>query len=152
MLQRDRAIEFVLFLALACLLVLATSCGTAPQYPRHPLVEQILKPRQGYTGLTNRACKNYNEKNECTVWEIIEYKLEDPVFRATATKLGIICNVAGKRFKICPDHPALCRITYKGFIFKTKKTDYLPITDYQFLIDANTRCMSLESYPFDLGG
>jgi hypothetical protein len=131
-----------------CLILLA-SCATPQVELRHPLSQQILKPRPGYKGLTNRACEALNEKGECAGMVVKEYLLEDPVFRKTANDLKFICSVGGRRFKICLDQPGLCRTTYEDcgwFCKDKKKVEYIPANQYQFLLDANTVCQNREIY------
>ena len=81
---------------------------------------------------------------------IKEYLLTDATFRKTANDLGFICNIGNKRYKICPDQPGFCRTWYKNrFIIKDKKmVDYIPADNYQFLLDAGTRCFQKDKYPF----
>lgn len=89
-------------------LLSGVSCSVTPT-PQHELSDQILKPRRGYDGkLTNRACLEYDGK-ECKKDNVISYDLSDSKFRETANKLDFICNIGGKRFKICMDQAAFCR-------------------------------------------
>jgi hypothetical protein len=118
-----------------------------PHHPRHPLSEQILKPRVGFKGLTNRACEVFDKaRGECLEYKIEERLLEDAEFRNTANMLGFICLIGGRRFKICEDKPGFCRHTYKRNCFlgicgkRDKLEEYIPVERYQFLLDANTRC------------
>jgi hypothetical protein len=140
----------------ACLLTLA-ACATPEQYPRSPFVKQILKPREGHTGLTNRACEVYDPKSgACSTWKVLDYAFEDEAFRKQANQLNFICLVGGKRYKICLDKPGLCRITYTkkctlGMFCKTERhEDSLPASGYQFLLDSDTVCFSQTEY--DLQG
>jgi hypothetical protein len=139
---------------LLLLALLLNGCVTAEKYPRSPLVEQILKPRQGHTGLTNRACEAWDEKNNCTSWVVKDYDLADSEFRQAANKLGFVCKIAGKRYKVCIDKPGFCRITYEkhctlGVLCKTKKVEeFLDVSGYQYILDANTLCFSKETHPF----
>ena len=130
------------------------SCQTSERALRHPLSNQILKPRVGHSGLTNNACEEKDSTGKCTKEGIKEYSFDDQTFRDSVNKLGFICNVGGRRFKICLDKPGLCRFSYikKGALFwkKTKMNEeYIPSLNYQYLLDANTKCFSKEVYPFD---
>lgn len=134
-------------------LLLLLGCATSPEiYLRHQLAQQILKPRVGHNGLTNRVCLEY-EGPLCKKPEIQEYSFSDENFRTSVNAMGFICKVASRRFKICLDKPGLCRITYKhsGFLGlgRTKLEEYIPSSNYQFLIDANTKCFQKNEYDFD---
>ena len=83
---------------------------------------------------------------------IKEYDLQDANFRKEANDFGFICNLGGKRYKICLDKPGFCRISYKnGFlgIGKKKIEEYVPAVPYQYLIDANLKCFNKDEYPFE---
>lgn len=133
-----------------CLLLLAASSCASNVVLRHQLYEQILRPRVGHKGLTNRACDRQKD-GKCLEITVKEYLFEDPAFRQTANELEFICKVGGKRYKICQDKPGLCRITYEKNcnLFGCKSTrleSYLPGSRYQFLLDAKTVCFSRKSY------
>jgi len=116
-------------------------------------MQQILKPRAGHKGLTNRACLAWNDENECLKYEIQEYLLEDAEFRETVNSFDFICSIGGRRFKVCKDKPGFCRITYTDcgiFCRRKRHEEYIPAEKYDFLLAANTRCMNKEEYP--LGG
>jgi hypothetical protein len=137
------------WLKLALSSLILTNCATVqPLYPRGALVKQILRPWTGYHGLTNRACTLIDQKGDCAHWSVIDYVLEDAQTRASLSQLVFICNVAGKRYKVCPDKPGLCRRHCDGFLFCQTKEDFLPIANYQFLIDADTKCGAQASYNF----
>lgn len=137
-------------------LVVLTSLSCASQdIARHALSEQILKPRVGFRGLTNRACDLLDKDQKCKPENrtIKEYLFEDEDFRKTANSLSFVCKVAGKRYKICIDKPGLCRISYikRGSFLKSwkeKKEEYIPALRYQFLLDAGTVCFSENKYDF----
>lgn len=131
---------------------LSLSCSSAPKvYPRHELVEQILKPRPGYKGLTNRVCSSVNDKKEC-VYTVTDYDLFDVNFRKNANTFNFTCNIGGKRYKVCQDKPGFCHFTYKGlWPFRKKIEDYLPITNYDFLLSAKTVCANEKLYDLFIG-
>lgn len=136
--------------------LLSSSCATAPTlYPAHPLVDQIIKVREGHDGnLTNRACLAYSGET-CTQDKITLYPLASAEFRETANKLDFLCNIGGRRFKICQDKPGFCRISRGpkkctlGIFCKEGdpvEIEYLPVEQYRFLLDANARCASKDKY------
>lgn len=143
-------------LSLSCLFFILGCAG--PQiFPAHPLVDQILKPRVGHDGkLTNRTCLKI-EKDKCVEEKIVDYEIADPVFRKTANDFHFLCNIAGRRFKLCLDKPGFCRFsseTYRCGFLKLGKCskrieEYLPAEPYKYLIDAKVRCFKKETYPFD---
>lgn len=137
--------------AYVLMLIFVASCSSQIYY-KHELVQQILKPRTGFKGLTNRICLEYNGP-VCKRPVITEYLFEDQMFRNSVNKLGFICKVASKRYKICIDKPGLCRISYKrsGFLNlgRERLEDYLPASNYQYLIDAGTKCFQKAEYDFD---
>ena len=123
-----------------------------------PLEKQRLIPRQGYEGrLTNRICtKWYGDK--CESESTREYSLKDKATRKRLIGLNFACHVGDKRYRICPDKEGLCRREKKTYcskwvrkhIFTNKKkckkwkvkgiNKFIPITDYQFLLDSRTEC------------
>lgn len=126
-----------------------SSCTHAPKYPRNALVDQILRFRTGFTGLTNRACGQYNEKNECTRYDVLNHDLEDGAVRRYLIELGFVCKVAGKRFKICREDAALCRMRREGLFGSSKKIEKVYVkTRHQFLIQASAKCFSTARYSF----
>jgi hypothetical protein len=140
------------FLIVSSCLFLA--CAAAQVYPQNPLFYQILKPRKGFDGkLTNRACLEYKGQT-CKNEQIVSYDLADKGFRDRANGLKFVCNVAGKRFKLCLDKPGLCRMTSHQdcFLFicgdKTWTEEFLAASDYQFLLDSDVQCFNEDVYPF----
>lgn len=141
--------------ALALFLLGAVGCATAPEiYPSHPLVDEIVKVRPGHAGtLTNRA-EILGPDGKSTVAVVTEYPLHDPAFRDTVNKLDFLCNIGGKRYKICKDKPGFCRIGSTrscaiGPLFckdVEAEIDYIPVDNYQFLLDAKARCASKQNY------
>jgi len=146
------------WLKLSLLSVVVTGgCAGVEIYPAHSLVDQIIMPRAGYDGkLTNRTCGAYKD-GKCSDEKIQTYDLSDALFRKTANDLKFLCNVGGRRFKICMDKPGFCRFsseTYKcGFLGLAKCSkqieEYLPASPYQFLLDAKVKCSNKENYPFE---
>lgn len=137
-------------------------CTTAPVlYPAHPLVDQIVKVRAGHEGfLTNRTCSGKDEslgiEKECLGEKITRYPLEAEEFRQTANRLNFLCNIGGKRFKICLDKPGFCRFSsgpkkcsgFLGLFCKEGELleEYLPVEKYRFLLDAKTKCANKDKY------
>lgn len=122
-----------------------------------PLEKQRLIPRPGFEGkLTNRVClKFYGDL--CEKESVREYDLNDEVTRNRLIDLQFACHVGGKRHRICPDKAGLCRremekvcTKWGRTIFKREKVcrnwkeeiteKFIPITDYQFLLDSRTEC------------
>lgn len=128
--------------------LLVSSCTTI-QYPS-PLAQKILKPREGYKGLTNRTCLEYR-LGDCKKASVDVYNLEDESIRKQLNDYKFVCNVGGKRYKICLDRPGLCNITYtkKCFLFICSKGDmvvtYLPQEPVKGLLEAGVECRS-EAY------
>ncbi len=132
-------------------LLLLSGCATSPpSYPQHPLVDQILRPRPGYTGLTNSFCTRF-EDDECKELVVQDHPLT-PEFRKQLNDFKFICNVAGRRFKICIEKEGLCRYEIEKrdcFLCRDRvKQVFIPITDYQYLLNANAKCFNRERYPF----
>lgn len=150
---------------LALMLVFGVAgCAATPKlYPTHPLTDQIIKARAGYPmALTNRAClpkadpKAPDSSPGCPLEQITAYPLDDVKFRETANKLNFICNLGGKRFKICLDKPGFCRFSYTqkcafnipGFLCQPAERleEYSPAGDLEFLLAANARCAAADKY------
>lgn len=144
--------------AFLLLMMLLSGCSTAPErIMRHELLEQILTPRKGAKGLTNRACDEWEEGKGCKTWGVRDYDLNDPAIRKQLNDLGFLCQVGGRRFKVCLDKPGFCRISWdeKRDCFLgicgsarrvNRKVEYVPVEPYQALLDAKVRCASRE-YP-----
>jgi hypothetical protein len=131
-------------------LFLFAGCVSRDIYPRHVLIDQILVPRANHSDLTNRACMGY-EGDKCIKEEVVDYDMDDDETRKRLNQLGFICKIAGKRYKVCMDKPGFCRMSYKKknwFAKPQRYESFIPITDYQFLIDAKTRCFNKERYNF----
>lgn len=123
-----------------------------------PLEKQRLIPRPGYEGhLTNRVClKWYGD--ECEQESIRKYSLKDKSTRMRLIKLQFACHIGSKRYRICPNQEGFCRREgtkvckkwRKKSIFHRKKKClewgmnkvelFIPVTDYQFLLDGSTEC------------
>ena len=92
-------------------------------------------------------------------WKVAEYDLADQNFQVEANKLGIVCHMNKKRYKICMNEKdssgkpmvGFCRITYEKpcFLFCAKKrvVDFLSATPYQNVLDSGVRCYNEDTYP-----
>lgn len=143
------------FLLCGCLYLMGCQTTT---HPKNPLIDQIIKPRVGFDGhLTNRSCLEYDGSN-CVKEDISTYDLVDPVIRENLNKLSFICTIAGHRYKVCLDKPGFCRKTVdrvcakwdllKLFCKHPESWEYIPVENYQYLIDSKTRCFNKENYNF----
>lgn len=111
-----------------------------------PLIEQELRFRPGYEGLTHTTCTEFLT-GDCIRQSVLfyDFKNEEHLKRLRAVKL--ICKVGDRRFYICPDEPALCSNfeeikTFLGVPYSTKlQSEKLKVPeDLQVLIDAGTYC------------
>ena len=144
------------FTASLGLLLLGLGCSTSPElYPEHELVDKLLKPRAGFQGkLTNLVCLAKSPDGKCTEEKIITYDLADEEFRETTNRLNFLCKVGSKRYKICTDKEGFCRFSYKKSCFilgwpcsrGERLEEFLPVTQYRYLLDARTRCGSRDKY------
>ena len=111
---------------------------------------QRFVPRPGYDHhLTNRVCRS-NKLGSCKEWSIRAYDLRDDLVRKQYVDFKIACRIAGRRFRVCLDKPGFCRrervCKKKSGFFKKKckkwdkKIEYIPISNYQYLIDSNLEC------------
>lgn len=146
--MRPRLVDLAILAGVAAL----AAC-TSPRagLPRSPLVGQILTPRPGYEGaLTNRRCVVYRGE-ECITPEIAVYPLASEEVRRTLNELQFICNIGGRRYKVCRDKPGFCRISYRDRFLRgdERVEEFLPVERYQFLLDARARCFNRDSYDFD---
>jgi hypothetical protein len=132
-------------------LLLFNACASGPSsYPQHTLVDQILRPRTGYTGLTNSWCERW-EDGRCQSLKIEDHPLT-PEFRKQLNDFKFICRVGDRRFKVCVDKEGLCRREVKDcghWWCRDKVIEvFIPITDYQYLLNANTKCFNRNRYPY----
>lgn len=82
-----------------CILLLSfLSCMTPrPEYyARNPIEKEILRARNGK--LSNLSSEG-----------LITYDLADAQIRHTLALSRFICSVGGRRYRVCPDQPGLCR-------------------------------------------
>ncbi len=132
-----------------------TSCAGPSIYTPNALVDMILKPRPGHEGkLTNRSCFEY-EGEKCLREQVTEFEINDMALHERLNSLGFICNIAGKRYKLCKDKTGFCRFKsekkcFLGICRRTEKQEeYLPEKPYQYLLDAKARCFNYQTYPFE---
>jgi hypothetical protein len=128
-------------------------CLTAPVYQRSDLVNQLLRPREGFApNLTNQIFDKDGNKQVAT------YDLRDETIRTTLNKLKFVCKLAGQRLYVCPDRPGICRNTFhekdRGW-FRSKKTiktvEFYDIEkEYQLFLFGKLVCFSQESYDWEL--
>ena len=148
--------SYMLRRILSLVLLVGSGCSEAQIYQQNPLSDQILKPRPGHEGkLTNRACLKFDD-DKCVDEKIAEYDLKDAEFRDRVNKMNFICNLGGRRFKICKDKPGFCRFyrqkkCFLGICVDDKKLteEYIPVEPYSFILDAKTRCFQKDLYPFE---
>lgn len=134
------------------LLLLSACASEIPILPRGALLNQLLSPRPGHKGLTNQTCTKY-EKGICKKMDVVDYDLSDDQIRQSLRDVKVVCNVAGRRFRICKDRPGLCTNCEKvkrflGFITgrEVYECEYIPMdTGYQRLINSRTLCAAQES-------
>jgi len=88
-------------------------------------------------------------KNQaCTNFDTITYDLKDDNVRNKLVDIGFICDIAGKRYRICREKPGYCRweiackhhYWYWMFACKEHEETYIPASNHQFLVDAKTEC------------
>lgn len=119
--------------------------GCAAQLDKRPeLVEQLLRPRPGYNGLTNSVCTKKDFIGTCQELSVINYDLKDADTRTRLIQAEIVCNVKQAVYRICADKPGICQYAEKGWFFDKNltETDYIPIDQYQRLLDAQIMCVS----------
>lgn len=121
------------------------------------LIGQRLIPRKGNEGfLTNQACLKYEGK-DCVQKSLLTYDMNDPILRdRLANELKFACKMGNKRFRICKKDPGFCRQEWGCIEWKKKlvsrktycskegvtKKEYIPVTEYQRLIDGSLECRS----------
>jgi hypothetical protein len=125
--------------------------GCAGQvYPHGDIMNQILRMRNGYSGLTHRVCAEKNWLGDCKKWDIIEYQIRNKEGRMRFIDLGFVCSVGGRRYKLNPDLPEFVRYQTKTCFLCTPQTVIVERLDYtkpQKFIDAGTFCYSERVYP-----
>ena len=138
-----------------CLFVLAicmafVGCASTPM-PHNDLINQIVRMRPGYAGLTHRICAKKKWTGECTNWDLIEYQIRNQEGRMRFIDLGFICMVGGRRFKLDPNLPQFVRygdVDHGWFSPKTTEiVETLSYKDVQKMVDAGTYCFSERVYP-----
>lgn len=132
------------FLLFSCFALLSLSACSSLDHG--PLIEQELRFRPGYDGLTHSTCLEFLDGG-CISQDLIVYNfhVEEDLKRLRDVKL--ICKVGDRRFYVCPDKAALCSNfeeikTFLGIPYTTKLVTeilYVP-EDMKTLLDANTYC------------
>ena len=123
-------------------LILLSSCSQNDHYPKHQLLDQILRVRPDKVGLSN---SHTNEKGEL----VIDYYGYTKEFVMTLRRLEFICWIADHRYKPCEydkelgfcHHYSKC----KGWwIFKKckKKIKFVNIKEHEFLVQSKARCFN----------
>lgn len=130
-------------------LLLLVSCKTGMLYERPSLFRQRLVVRKDYPGkLTNQVCiRRKGEK--CEKWDLVVYDLKDPKFRVEANELGFVCQIGGKRWRICVGIGQIgyCRrecLHRNKYSFKCYKYEhkFIHINRHDYLYKAETTCRS----------
>ena len=132
-----------LFYSLLCFVFLAISCTSLTH---DPLIDQELRARPGFAGLTNTTCRSIFF-GVCSHQDVLVYSFGDEATLKRLRAVKLICKVGEKRFHICGDKPALCSNSYEaksflGVAYTTKIVTeilYIP-EDLDTLIDAKAYC------------
>jgi len=111
-----------------------------------PLIEQELRFRPGYEGLTHTTCWEFFD-GSCIEQSVLYYDFKNPEHLKRLRDIRLICKVGDRRFYICEDKAALCSNfeelkTFLGVPYSHELQSevlYIP-EDLQTLIDANTYC------------
>lgn len=147
----------VISFCLGAMIVMVSGCSTAGpvDYHRGPLADQVLRPLPGHTGLVNSECRHDVVTHAC-IWDQQEYDLTDAPTRQRLRDAGFVCRVNGRGYRIALELPGLiferhhqdCFLMFCGAVTE-QVIDYIPVTDYQKLLDANTECKSIFTYGED---
>lgn len=133
------------------LMLVLSGCAATPPREHRPLLEQILRMRVGYKELTNRICREESWKGECVKESVLLYDLNDAAVRKRLVENFFVCRIHGRRYKIDPDAPRFVRYRRAREWFlgreKTEKTDPIPFSDTQKLLDGRAECWSEKTYP-----
>ncbi len=128
------------------LLVLFSLLCSCSSLDHGPLIEQELRFRPGFEGLTHATCFELIG-DDCLRQDVIEYKFSNESDLKRLKAVQLICKVGDRRFHICEDEAALCSNfeeikTFLGVPYSTTlQSEKLHIPDdVQTLIDANTYC------------
>lgn len=137
---------------LLTILILSTSCTTTKFYHAN-LANQKLSPRTGFDGhLTNRICAEMSPLGgECKKWSIQKYDINDSKIRKQLNDFRIACRVGGKRYRVSLNRPGFIRTERGKCVNRQKwwgnkckewgfKTLYIPVSDYQYLINSGMYC------------
>jgi hypothetical protein len=148
----DREIVLGFWVIIAAIMIFFIGQGCVSQgSPRSEVSHQIMKPRDGYKGLTNQICLQYKFAGGCEKYDVVEYDLNDAKVRSDLISFGFVCKIAGRRFKIDPDQAGFARYEAKRacWLFCKKKVEIVervPVSNYKYLIDAGTVCYSERVY------
>lgn len=78
-----------------------------------------------------------------------------PESRQQLVRFDFVCKLAGRRFHPCEDRPGFCRRTYDcswlelAFGACAPDVEFVPMSPYQALIDADLKCFSERAYSWD---
>lgn len=125
--------------------------GWSGTYSHRPLLEQIVRMRPGYKGLTHQICAERDWFGECKRMDLVEYNLQDQKVRANFVALQFRCKIGGYRYKFYDGGPYFARYKRqkKCWLCKTETVieKTIPMSNTQYLIDAGTYCWSEQAYP-----
>lgn len=140
---------------LSVLIMLLGACASIPKdYTRGALVDQILHPMPNHAGLVNSQCTHDQKTGVCS-WDYVEYDLNDRPTRIRLRDAGFVCNVGGTVYRIAQEKAGLILEKYvkSGFLGlgpkKEIEVDFIPISNYQRLLDARTTCFSHFTFDYD---
>lgn len=131
-------------------LLILVGCVSAPSV-RQPLIEQEIRVRPD--GFSNQICVKRNAKDECEQKDTVIYDLSDQATRDRLIEVKMICNVGGKRFRVCAKAPCLYSsktnvVKFLGIVIRRELVVDETITmpeGLQELLDKKTYCAPLGS-------
>lgn len=148
----EESLIFLFIVAAVALLfsIVFTSCSTSEIHS--PTLQQIIRPRDGYDGLTNRVCLKYSPFGSCKQFDDTNYDLKDHAVRKMLVDFSFRCSIAGRRFKIHPDKASFARYEEVDSCWLCRKktiiTEEIPMEgNIDYLIKADTYCWSERTYP-----
>lgn len=147
----------LLFIALFLSAILASGCasvknGWSGTKEHAPLIEQIVRVRKGYRGLTHQTCVEFDWWGKCSKMTVIEYDMMDAAVRERFVQNAFICQFGGRRYKIDPELPQIVRYqrSRNCWLFcpeVTEKVEPVPFVEVQKLLDGALTCYSERTYP-----
>lgn len=136
------------------LLLILSGCATGDLVEDFPLMDRVLRPREGHA-LTWKRCQKNDFWGRCEFYyDIVVYDVNNDSVRENLDSLKFVCKINEIRYHLCKEgnKAGFCNQTFKRDWFLGPKKrillDFIEASDFERLVDGKARCFSTRSYGF----